>query len=321
MRTPSCVLMDTRSDIMAAWLEDVKDSIRYSQNFVTNPDLVSALLDKSSIGREDTVYEIGSGLGMITAKLARRCKQVVAVETDRRLYERLKGKFGYVDNVMLICGDFLAQALPSEPYKVFSNIPFNITADIVRKLVESENPPLDAYLFVQKEAAKKLSGSPFGAQETQFSVLTKPRFEYRVIHKLARTDFQPPPAVDVVLLQITRRSEPLIDTEQWAAYRDFIVYAFNAKKPTLKQGLGPVFTHHQFKQLAKDLRFDLRSIPSELGFEQWLGLFRYFCVGVIEEKQQLVWGTEAERRRQQQRLQKVHRTRTARDWQRRAGEA
>lgn len=290
----------------------MKNSIKYSQNFIKSPGLIAKLLGKSTITSADTVCEVGAGTGVITAKLAEHSKQVLAFEADGRLAANLRQKFATAENVKLIEGDFLKQELPASPYKVFSNIPFNITADIVRKLVEAASPPEDAYLFVQKEAAKKLVGQPFARQETQFSVLTKPWFELSVVHHFDKNDFQPAPAVEVVLLQIRKLAEPVVETGQKQLYRDFIVYAFNAKKPTLKKALEGILTHNQFKRLAKDLHFDLKATPTELSFEQWLGLFRYFLVGAIEEKRRLVAGAEAELKLQQMKLDKVHRTSTAR---------
>lgn len=295
-------------------LDEPRSSIKYSQNFVKSPGLVAKLLDKSSITSADTVYEIGSGTGVITAELTKYCKQVVAVEADSRLIDNLNENFNNSDNVKIIRGNFLDQSLPSQPYKIFSNIPFNITADIVRKLVEANNPPDDSYLFVQKEAAMKLAGKPYGGQETQFSVLTKPWFEFSEAHKFSKTDFQPAPAVEVVLLRVRKLPAPLVKAVERPVYSDFIVYSFNTKKASLRKGLEDIFTHNQFKRLARELHFDLKATPTELGFEQWLGLFKYFMVGVIEEKQQLVRGAKAQQKQQQQKMEKVHRTRTAKDW-------
>jgi 23S rRNA (adenine-N6)-dimethyltransferase len=292
----------------------VKDSIKYSQNFLKSSNLVKSLIEKSSIKPDDIVYEIGAGLGAITTELAAHCKEVVAVEADNRLYEALKQRFRDVPNIKLVNGDFLVQPLPNEPYKVFSNIPFNITAAIIHKLVEAVNPPKDSYLFVQKEAAKKFVGKPYGSQETQLSLLIKPSFQLEVVHQFQSSDFQPVPAIDVVLLRIRQLDKPLVDEANIKDYQDFIVYAFNATKPNLKKGLDKIFTHDQFKRLSRDLSFSLLAKPSELDFNQWLGLFSYYNAGVIDEKKQLVRGATSRLKSQQVKLDKVHRTSIAKDW-------
>ena len=100
----------------------LKKSVQYSQNFIKDPNLVERLLSNSSIGKNDVVLEIGAGGGVITRKLRERAKEVIAFEIDNDL--PLKD---------VVRGDFLDHPLPNYPYKVFSNIPFNITADIVKK--------------------------------------------------------------------------------------------------------------------------------------------------------------------------------------------
>lgn len=282
--------------------------LKYSQNFLRDLNLVRLIVSKSSICRNDIVYEIGPGKGIITEVLSSNCKKLIAIEKDKGLYRRLLHKFKGNPRVEIKYGDFLNFNLPAKgKYKIFSNIPFNLTADIVGKITSTGNPPEDAYLIVQKEAAKRFSGLPF-AKEQQYSLLLKPWFVVKVIHSFRRTDFYPIPAVDIVLLQIKKRKNPIIKKEESEAYRDFIVYSFNQWKPNLKDALKKVFTSEQFRRLAKDLKFETSARPTDLSFEQWLGLFRYFLTGVIDFKKDLVRGAENKLRKQQAQLQKSHRT-------------
>src|ERR671910_3885286 len=154
--------------------------IAYSQNFLRSPRLVDRLLDCSGITGDDLVIEVGPGRGVITERLAARCRQVLAVEQDRFLVEELRVQFAHAPNVALFAGDFLTFPLPLTTYKVFANIPFNITAAIVGKLTSGTSPPVDTYLAVQREAASRFLGSP---QETLVAVLLKPWFEPTVVHR------------------------------------------------------------------------------------------------------------------------------------------
>ena len=285
--------------------------IEYSQNFLKDPALVNKLLDKSSIGKEDIVYEIGSGKGVITQELAKRCLKVIGIEKDKKLYKILKEDLFKKHKIEIKLGDFLEQKLLLEKrYKVFSNIPFNITADIVRKLTCSPNPPEDCYLIIQKEAAQKYAGLP---KETQFSLLLKPWFELKVLHYFQKMDFSPVPSVDIVLLQIKKREESLVKKIYTQLYRDFIVYGFNQWKPTLEEAFKKIFTYVQFKKLSRNLGFDLRAKPSDLDLRQWLGLFSYFSENVEEDKKKLIYRAEFWLKQQQSHLQKIHRTKQNRD--------
>lgn len=244
-----------------------------AQNFLRNPSLVRCLVKTSAIGPADIVYEIGPGRGIITAELARTAKKVIAVEKDAKLVRHLRERFQSVENVEIIEKDFLRFPIAEREYKIFANIPYNITANIVRKILYVPPAPSEAYLILQKEAAKKFSGSP---NETLFSVLAKPFFEFRILSCLKKTDFEPVPNVDSVLLHIKRRARQLLQREDEALYRDFVSYGFCRWKNYLRLAFKDVFTYKQWKRLSRDLQFPLKVTPTQLNFEQWLGLYQGF---------------------------------------------
>ncbi|NCN58459.1 rRNA (adenine-N6)-methyltransferase [Candidatus Roizmanbacteria bacterium CG22_combo_CG10-13_8_21_14_all_38_20] len=293
--------------------QNLRKSVIYSQNFTVNPLLVANLIKHSSFSKEDVVYEVGPGTGIITAELAKRCKKVVAIEIDKNLAKKLQTKFINVPNIEVHERDFLLYPLTEQKYKVFSNIPFNITVAIVKKLTEAKNLPTDIFLFVQHDAAKKFLGAP-NAKETQLSLLLMPIFELSITHQFKRNDFRPIPNVDIVLLRIKKREKPMVEQQNEKLYRDFIVYSFNTWKPTLKEGLKKIFTDHQFLRLAKDFDFSSSAKPTDLNFSQWLGLFNFFNKGVDIGKKSLIKGSEDKLKNQQANLAKIHRTRVAKDW-------
>lgn len=261
-----------------------------AQNFLRSPKLVRRLIKMSGIGPSDTVYEIGPGNGIITAELTRVARHVIAIEKDPELVRRLRERFGPFDNVEIVEKDFLAYSfctrararvsaltverqVQTSEHKMFANIPYNITAQILRKILYRQSGIGEAYLILQKEAAKKFSGFP---RETLFSILAKPFFEFEILAQLRRTDFWPVPNVDSVFLSVKRRTRPLIETRDVALYREFVQYGFGRWKPNLKLAFKNVFTYKQWKRLAHDLDFPLSATPTELSFEQWLGLYHAF---------------------------------------------
>ncbi len=256
--------------------------ILLAQNFLRSSKLVRSLLHISSIGSDDIVYEIGPGRGIIIAELAQIAHKVIAIEKDLTLARQLCRRFQDVDNVQIIANDFLMYHIYDREYKIFANIPYNITANIVRKIFYTSPVPSEAYLIMQKEAAEKFSGRP---HETQFSVLAKPLFDIQIIRELRRTDFEPVPNANSVLLHIKKRPSSLVRKEDVFLYRSFVCYGFGTWKDSLKLIFKPVFTYQQWKHLSKDLHFPLNAIPSSLTFEQWLGLFECFKHRVPSNKQ------------------------------------
>ena len=196
------------------------------------------------------------------------------MEFDGALSEALRARFGSDDRVTIVTSDFLRFRLPDVPYKVLGNIPFNRTAAIVRRLVEADSPPRDAWLVVQREAAERFAGGPC-SRETLPSLLLKPWWQIEIARRFRRTDFDPPPSVDAVALWLARRTRPLVDRFQAADYRRFIRRGFGRDGHSIRRCLRPEFTPTQIHRLGRDLRFDPSGPPRALTFDQWLALFRF----------------------------------------------
>ena len=198
----------------------------YSQNFLRNPKLINKLIGSSSIGKKDTVIEIGPGTGNITSQLLQTAGNVIAIEIDKKLFLFLKQRFQNVNNLKLIPGDFRNFRLPNYPYKVFANIPFNITSTVIRKLTNDENF-IDGYLIVQNEAAKRFIGKPYDSKNSMISLLLRPYFSISVYSGFVRSDFIPKPSVDVVMIRIMKKENSEIEKGNAKLYKDYVVYSYN----------------------------------------------------------------------------------------------
>jgi len=274
-----------------------------SQNFLRRPETVANLLEKTDINRSDLVVEIGPGKGIITKELVKRAGRVIAVEIDPKLAATLEEYFQDTTNIQIIEIDFLKWELPTEPYKVFSSIPFNMTADIVRKLTESKHPPLVAYLIMQDEASFRFMGN------SQISMLIAPWFEVRKILNIDRREFEPTPNVNIVLVEFRKREKPLVTEENRQIFRDFVIYGYNQWQPTVFDAFKNIFSSKQRAILEKELK--IRSLkPSDLTIEQWIKLFETFLNFVPQEKKHIVKGAERSLKEMQKRLRKWHRTRS-----------
>jgi len=293
-------------------------NLRYSQNFLKSRCLVDRLLDKSALGPDDVVYEIGPGKGVITERLAQRCRQVIAIEKDPLLVAALRSRFARTANVRLHEGDFLEYRLPGGPYKVFASIPFTITSAIVSRLTTAPVPPEDTYLMMQKEAAERFLGVP---RETLSGVLVKASFALELLHRFRRDDFTPAPLVDVVMLRLCKRGPPLLSRKEMPLFRDFVVYGFTTPRPSLRAIFKDILTPRQCKLLSRDLHIDFDVTPTVLCFEQWLRLFDGFTQIANAQAIHTILGSETRLRRQQAGLEKMHRTRSAKSKRRRMDNA
>jgi 23S rRNA (adenine-N6)-dimethyltransferase len=284
----------------------LRPRIRYAQNFLTDSILVEQLLDRSTIGPDDLVYEIGPGTGIITERLAARCRQVVAVEHDPRLVELLRRRFAGRPNISIIAGDFLAASLPETPYKVFANIPFNRTAAIITKLTRSPLAPEDQYLVVQREAAQRFMGRP---ATTLTGLLLVPWFQLSIGFRFRRTDFTPPPGVDVVLLRIAKRGPPLVPRAAARLYHDFIITLITARQPCIGATLQRLCGRRCSLQIVKEAGIDLRAKPGGVAVEQWLRLYSAFECYADNPARYRISGAADRLQHRQASLHKLHRTR------------
>lgn len=266
--------------------------LKYTQNFLQSSSLIIDLIEKTNLTEDDYVLEIGSGKGIITRELAEMVKQVVAIEYDQSLCRYLNNMFLPSKNVEIIEQNFLNYSLPkNKRYKVFASIPFNITAEIIKKLTEISRAPEDSYLIIQKEAAWKYTGQSYYKGSLR-SLLLKPYFEFEIIHRFKRKDFRPIPDVDIVMLHIKKRRELLIKEGQGRLYQDFLAYIFSQNNNGLKNKCKNIFSYRQFKRLASDNGFKMKADPTDLNFEQWFQLFCFFssAPGMTVKKRKLVNG-------------------------------
>lgn len=240
-----------------------------SQNVLRDPRLAEYLVRLAALEANDTVIEIGPGSGVLTSRLARRCRQVLAIEKDATLARRLTQRFAAERAVAVFAADFLEFPLPSSRYKVFANIPFAITTAIVNKLTTGVSPPEDAWLVMQREAAQRFLGQHGG---TLTAALLYPWFDGQIRHHFRRSDFVPQPGVDAVLLNLSRRAQPLIAHEREADFRDLVTFVYTAWQPTVAAALSSVWPAFRCAGLDREPGIELERPPSALRPDEWVAL-------------------------------------------------
>ncbi|MCH5261341.1 MAG: 23S ribosomal RNA methyltransferase Erm [Lachnospiraceae bacterium] len=244
--------------------------VSHSQNFITDKKIINRIVHLSNIDKNDTVIEIGTGKGHLTEALCRKGGCVYSVEIDRNLYESTKEKLSHISNLRLIHGDFLNYSLPKKgDYKVFANIPYFITTQIVEKLTQVSNLPVDIWLVMEKGAAKRFAGLP---RETEKSLLLKVNWETEIVYHFRREDFHPMPSVDSVLLHFVRKAVPDLNRKECGAFRKFIEHG-------MKYGIcgkNGLLTKRQVSVALKQAGLpDLPENGATL-YIQWLCLFRCY---------------------------------------------
>jgi len=184
-------------------------SKRLGQNFLIKKEVVGKIIEAANLQKKDIVLEIGPGAGTLTQEIAQRAKKVIAVEKDKKMVVILKEMLeGWnVKNVEIVWGDILKienglMVKWLNGYKVVANLPFYLTAPLIRKFLESENPPKEMILVVQKEVAQRICAKSPDMNLLAVSVQFYAKPE--IIDYISRNNFWPQPKVDSAILRISR---------------------------------------------------------------------------------------------------------------------
>ena len=276
--------------------------IKYSQNLYTNKEKLKEIIKLSEINFSDIVLDIGAGTGIIAEELSRYAKQVIAYELDQKYFKKLEEKFKNNSNVVLKNENFLNVQLPKKTFKIFSNIPFFVTADIINKITDVNSKLEEAFLFVQKESAERFAGEP---KNTQIATILSFMYEIKVREKFQKKDFKPMPNVDIVLLNIRRKD---FNKKDFQLYRDFITYIFNQMNYSVLDTFKKLFTYKQLKYINQYLNKNRYSKPTDIPLDYYLNIFQEFKLNGKNYINK-VNGYYSKHLKQHSNREKVHRTR------------
>ncbi len=217
----------------------IRPSKGLGQNFLIDESILQNIVSTAAVGKQDTVLEIGPGLGSLTRYLALAAGQVVAVELDQKLFPALETILQPFHNVRMIQEDILKLSITDlelhNGYLVVANIPYYITSAILRHLLESTPAPRKIVLTVQKEIAERIcSEKKLSLLAVSVQVYGKPSIEMQIPAKA----FFPAPKVDSALVQIEISPSPIINPEQLDTFFFIAKAGFSQKRKTLRNSLS-----------------------------------------------------------------------------------
>jgi 16S rRNA (adenine1518-N6/adenine1519-N6)-dimethyltransferase len=214
-----------------------------SQNFLTDPEVLDAIVEAADLTPGDHVVEVGPGLGVLTRRLLAAGASVMAVEVDPRLAAYLRRELGAIDTFELIEADALALH-PREigldadrPFKLVASIPYHITSPLLHTFLEGERPPDLTVLLVQLEVAQRVAAPPGGM--SYLSVFVQNAATAEIVRRVPRGAFEPAPAVDSAILRLARRTDPPVPpgTAREPFYR-VVQAGFRQRRKQVHNGLG-----------------------------------------------------------------------------------
>ncbi len=216
------------------------------QNFITNPDICPRIAENGNAREGFGVIEIGTGIGVLTAELARRADKVCAVEIDSRLLPILDETLADFNNIKIFNEDvmkcdlhkIIREEFTGLKAAVCANLPYYITSPVLMLLLESRLPVESITVMVQKEAAQRLCAKVGSRESGAITVAVNYYGTAKQLFGVSRGSFMPSPNVDSAVIKIEPRSTPLLDEEDEKFFFRVVKSGFSQRRKTAANALS-----------------------------------------------------------------------------------
>ncbi|MCH8085297.1 MAG: rRNA adenine dimethyltransferase family protein [Nitrosopumilus sp.] len=174
---------------------------QFGQHFLNSNSIAKSIVSEAKITKGDVVFELGTGLGILTPLLCKKANKVISVDVDEKLVKRAKSTFSDIDNLILKSGDGFKK---KDSFSIFvSNLPYSKSKDAIEWLAQTSFS--HGVIMVQKEFAEKLL-SKSSKKRRAVSIVANYAFEIKKISNVGKNNFSPPPKVDSVILKIIKKN-------------------------------------------------------------------------------------------------------------------
>lgn len=216
------------------------------QNFLINPTVCPRMAEMGNAKPGWGIIEIGAGVGVLTAELARRADKVVCIEIDSRLLPVLDETLAEFDNIKIVNEDVLKvdlhrlieQEFAGMPVAVCANLPYYITSPIIMNLLEAHLPITSLTVMVQKEAAARLCAEPGSREVGAVSIAVRYYSDPKILFQVSRGSFLPAPDVDSTVIRLDVCDRPPVEVGSEEQFFKVVRAAFSQRRKTLPNTLS-----------------------------------------------------------------------------------
>lgn len=252
------------------------------QNFITDSEICPRIAELGGASKDTGVLEIGPGIGVLTAELAKRAKKVVAVELDKRLLPVLAETLVDYNNVTIINADILkldlhellANHFDGMDVVVCANLPYYITSPIVMALLEAKLPVKSITVMVQKEAAARICAEIPSRASGAVTVAVRWYSEPRLLFEVPPEAFMPPPDVTSAVIRLDVLSEPPVCVKDSAMFFRTVKAAFSQRRKTVLNCISAFFGMDKAKtaEILKSAGVSPTARAEQLRLEDFAGI-------------------------------------------------
>lgn len=242
----------------------------FGQNFLIDKNIIKKITKLADIKKTDLILEVGPGLGFMTRELAEYAKKVIAVEKDVKMVgilekQEMKNVEVWNQDILKVTEKQLKKSFKGKPYRVIANLPYNITSHFIRQFLETEYPPKEMILMVQREVAERIMSKPPNMNMLAVSVqfFSEPKIEFIV----RPGSFFPSPKVEsaIIHLKNIKAKKEKVDNKK---FFEIVKQGFSQKRKQLKNNLKNKEVGGFLEDL--DLKTDIRA--QELSVQDWVNL-------------------------------------------------
>jgi 16S rRNA (adenine1518-N6/adenine1519-N6)-dimethyltransferase len=242
------------------------------QHWLEDQASLASIIESANLKPEEKVLEIGPGTGYLTTELLKTGAKITALEYDPKCYKSLEKVFG--NKINLVQGDIRKFPLSKLPknYKIVANIPYYLTANLLRKLVDESNKPSLAVLLIQKEVAQRLNAKP--GDLSRLAVFVQNFYQTKLGIVIKPEMFTPPPKVDSQVIVLHKRQNPIIESEE--VFYKIVNAGFANKRKKLKTSLssGLSISKEQVEEMLLNANISPNARAQELSFTDWSNLIK-----------------------------------------------
>ena len=265
-----------------------KNSKSLGQNFLTDPEVIRAIVSGADVSEKDLVIEIGPGFGVLTDEAAKHAGKVIAIEIDKDLLPVLEFTLAAHKNIEIINEDVLKIDLNElidsekiENVKIIGNLPYYITTPILMKLLESNLNAESITVMMQKEVAERILAEPGGKEYGALSVAVQYRTIAETVIEVPRESFFPAPKVDSEVLKLTLRDEPAVKPIDEALFFRLVKAGFSQRRKTILNSLTTSgYPKEEIADCLEAVGIDNKRRAETLSLQDFCSISDYFSKSV-----------------------------------------
>ncbi|WBW98293.1 16S rRNA (adenine(1518)-N(6)/adenine(1519)-N(6))-dimethyltransferase RsmA [Oceanirhabdus sp. W0125-5] len=248
------------------------------QNFLTDDNVLDAIVESAEVTKEDFVIEIGPGVGVLTCRLINKAKRVCAVELDDKLIPILEQELGKCDNFELIHGDALKVNFKEiigdeKSVKVVANLPYYVTTPIISRFLTEGINFKSLTIMIQKEVAERINGVPKTKEYGALSVFAQYYCNTSIVKRVPAGCFIPQPKVDSIVIKLDKLEKPKVEVDDEKFFFKVVKQAFQMRRKTLWNCMKVLgLEKEKLEEAFEDANIDMKRRGETLSIEEFATL-------------------------------------------------